>query len=198
MRFLSTAIPFILAASAVAFAAMDNYIPTGTAPGCPYAANAAKLKRQSNGASPTVANFDPIKQKVDALANHGYIPHNGVASLLETVEAAYDVFGIDKVLAMMLVTYAIIFTGSPATLTWSIGESPGGLVIPPLLSAPQGLSGSHNKYEGDASATRADIHTGDPNSLNNTLFRQLYGLQPEGPDANFDYDIVVQHRVSRR
>ncbi|CCO31415.1 hypothetical protein BN14_05457 [Rhizoctonia solani AG-1 IB] len=147
MRFLSTAIPFILAASAVAFAAMDNYIPTGTAPGCPYAANAAKLKRQSNGASPTAANFDPIKQKVDALANHGYIPHNGVASLLETVEAAYDVFGIDKVLAMMLVTYAIIFTGSPATLTWSIGESPGGLVIPPLLSAPQGLSGSHNKYE---------------------------------------------------
>jgi len=74
-------------------------------------------------------------------------------------------------------------------------------VLPPLLSAPQGMSGSHNKYEGDSSATRADayLNNGDASSLNLTFFKQLYDLQPEGsPTANFDYDVVIQHRLARR
>jgi hypothetical protein len=92
-------------------------------------------------------------------------------------------------------------------------------VLPPLLSAPQGMSGSHNKYEGDASATRADafLNNGDASSLNLTFFKQLYDLQPgeprnqslyqhlfnqnysEGsPTANFDYDVIIQHRATRR
>lgn len=60
------------------------------------------------------------------------------------------------------------------------GGSPGGLVLPPLLSAPQGLSGSHNKYEGDASVGRGDayLHNGDSTSLNLANFKSLYDLQP--------------------
>ncbi|CAE6341219.1 unnamed protein product [Rhizoctonia solani] len=161
MRALLTTISFTLATSVLAFPTTGSS-RSSEAAGCPYAANAAKLKRQSNVAPLTT--FDPVKQKVDvtgehafqpptagdkrgpcpglnALANHGYLPHNGVER-----------------------------------------------------------SGSHNKYEGDASATRADayMNNGDATSLNLTFFKQLYDLQPEGPNANFDYDVIIQHRVNRR
>ncbi|KAG8681997.1 hypothetical protein FRC08_015256 [Ceratobasidium sp. 394] len=62
------------------------------------------------------------------------------------------------------------------------------------------MSGSYNKYEGDASATRSDayMNNGDASSLNLAFFKQLYDLQPEGPSANFVYDVIIQHRVARR
>ncbi|CAE6416021.1 unnamed protein product [Rhizoctonia solani] len=179
---------------------MDSSKPSKTA-GCPYTANAARLKRQSDDAS--LATFDPVKQKVDvtgehafrpptagdkrgpcpglnALANHGYLPHNGVTPLLQAIEATNKVFGMGIDLGTVLSIYSTIYGGNPVALGWSIGGSPGGLVLPPLLSAPQGLSGSHNKYEGDASATRADayLNNGDASSLNITFFKQLYDLQP--------------------
>ncbi|CAE6518627.1 unnamed protein product [Rhizoctonia solani] len=120
--------------------------------------------------------------------------------LVQAIEATNKVFGMGIDLATVLSVYSTIYDGNPLTLEWSIGGSPGGLVLPPLLSAPQGLSGSHNKYEGDASATRADayMNNGDASSLNLTYFKQLYGLQPEGPSANFDYDVIIQHRATRR
>ncbi|CUA73372.1 hypothetical protein RSOLAG22IIIB_10763 [Rhizoctonia solani] len=83
---------------------------------------------------------------------------------------------------------------------WSIGGSPGGLVLPPLLSAPQGLSGSHNKYEGDSSPTRWDayMNNGDGNTVNLAYFKQLYNLLPESdPNANFNRDVIVKNRFTR-
>ncbi|QRV90095.1 aromatic peroxygenase [Ceratobasidium sp. AG-Ba] len=120
--------------------------------------------------------------------------------LAQAIEATNKVFGMGMDLGTALSVYSTIYDGNPLTLQWSIGGSPSGLVLPPLLSAPQGLSGSHNKYEGDASATRADayMNNGDATSLNLTFFKQLYDLQPEGPGANFDYDVIIQHRVTRR
>jgi hypothetical protein len=52
--------------------------------------------------------------------------------------------------------------------------------MPPLLTAPSGLSGTHNKYEGDASPTRSDAYTnnGDASSLNLDYFKHLYDLVP--------------------
>ncbi|KAF8699333.1 Peroxidase, family 2, partial [Rhizoctonia solani] len=238
MRVLLTAIPFALVTPILAFPVVGGS-KSSESSGCPYAANAAKFKRQTN-ATP-LATFDPVKQKVDvtgehafqppragdkrgpcpglnALANHGYLPHNGVTSLIQAIEATNKVFGMGTDLATVLSLYAskyyfakfselytqlypiAVYDGNPLTPDWSVGGSPGGLVLPPLLSAPQGLSGSHNKYEGDASATRADayMNNGDASSLNLTYFKQLYDLQPEGPGANFDYDVIIQHRASRR
>lgn len=42
------------------------------------------------------------------------------------------------------------------------------------------MSGSHNKYEGDASATREDayMNNGDASTLKLEYFKQLYDLQP--------------------
>ncbi|KAG8793538.1 hypothetical protein FRC12_002408 [Ceratobasidium sp. 428] len=249
---MRTAIAVALAGSALAFPAAVLEGLNTRAAGCPFA-EAAKHKRQ---APPDVV-FDPVKQKVDvsgkyafvppkagdqrgpcpglnALANHGYLPHNGVTPLVQAIEATNKVFGMAVDLGTVLSVYSsascltlfhasiltytpAIFDGDPLTLLWSVGGATGP-ALPPLLSAPQGMSGSHNKYEGDASATRADayLNNGDASSLNLTFFKQLYDLQPgeptkhttlailiqnnqEGsPTANFDYDVVIQHRETRR
>lgn len=64
--------------------------------------------------------------------------------------------GVD--LATFLAVYGAVFDGDGAT-TWSIG-GPDSRVTPllGLLGTPQGISGSHNKYEGDASPTRGDLY----------------------------------------
>ncbi|KAG8687874.1 hypothetical protein FRC09_013226 [Ceratobasidium sp. 395] len=209
-----------LAGSALAFpTAVLEGLNTRTAKsaGCPFA-DAVKQKRQ---APPDVV-FDPVKQKVDvsgqyafvppkagdqrgpcpglnALANHGYLPHNGVTSLTQAIDATNKVFGMGTDIGTALSAYATVIDGDPTRLTWSIGGATGP-ALPPLLSAPQGMSGSHNKYEGDASPTRADayLNNGDASSLNLTFFKQLYDLQPEGSsNANFDYDTIIKHRKSQ-
>lgn len=44
--------------------------------------------------------------------------------------------------------------------SWSIGGPPPNSLLGSIgfLGAPQGLSGSHNKYEGDGSPTRPDLY----------------------------------------
>lgn len=52
--------------------------------------------------------------------------------------------------------YGAIFDGD--LTSYSIGGPVSGLTnLGGLLGEPQGLSGSHNKYEGDVSPTRGDL-----------------------------------------
>ncbi|CAE6424652.1 unnamed protein product [Rhizoctonia solani] len=219
MRLALATFTFALTASVVAFPADGT--GRNDATGCPFATNAANSKRQSN-ATP-LADFDPVKQKIDvtgehafrpptagdkrgpcpglnALANHGYLPHNGVTNLLQAATVCNKVFGMGIEISTVLSTIATIFDGNPITTEWSIGGSPGAPVLPPLLSAPQGLSGSHNKYEGDSSPTRSDayMNNGDVTTMNLAYFKQLYDLLPEDdPKANFDYSTIVKNRALR-
>lgn len=64
--------------------------------------------------------------------------------------------GLD--LAAFLSIYGAVFNGD--LTKWSIGgEPPGGLLdLIGLLGKPQGLLGSHNNYETDASPTRGDLY----------------------------------------
>ncbi|KAG8742553.1 hypothetical protein FRC11_014249, partial [Ceratobasidium sp. 423] len=219
MRPLLVTVSFALASSVLAFPAISGAGQNEA--GCPFAAKAANSKRQSNAA--LLATFDPIKQKIDvtgehafkpptagdkrgpcpglnALANHGYLPHNGVTTLTGAIGACNKAFGMGIEIATVLSVIATVFDGNPVTQEWSIGGSPGGLVLPPLLSAPQGLSGSHNKYEGDSSPTRWDayMNDGDVSTMNLAYFKQLYDMLPEkGPNANFNYDVIVKNRAVR-
>lgn len=77
-------------------------------------------------------------------------------------------------LAGFLAAYAVIMDGDIITQTWSIG---GPQPVPLSLGyAPQGISYSHNKYEGDTSIGRNDayLNNGDAHSLNVTRFAQAY------------------------
>ena len=59
-------------------------------------------------------------------------------------------------LADFLAAYGAIFDGD--LTSYSIGGPAPGLSLTGLLGTPQGLSGSHNKYEGDVSPTRGDLY----------------------------------------
>lgn len=131
---------------------------------------------------------------LNVLANHGYIQRNGITNLAEVVDAAQLVFGIglDLALALRYTTYfvlscfrtfilrrfslvtsvfGVILTGDPITEKFSIGGPPPLNLFEQLTSIlygrPQGLSGSHNTYESDSSATRGDsyLFNGDVSSL---------------------------------
>ncbi|KAM0545827.1 hypothetical protein ACHAPJ_011154 [Fusarium lateritium] len=101
---------------------------------------------------------------LNALANHGYLPHNGVADMNNIIEATNTVYGMAIDLGGFLAVYGTAIDGNPVSLNpgYSIGGpsdfsknilSGGG-----LLGTPSGLSGSHNKYESDVSSTRADLY----------------------------------------
>ncbi|QRW04457.1 peroxidase family 2 domain protein [Ceratobasidium sp. AG-Ba] len=169
---------------------------------CPF----AKARRQVN--MPRATTFDPVRQKIDvsgvhafkppktgdlrgpcpglnALANHGYLPHNGLVTLADAALASNQVFGMGADIATSLATLGVLLTGNPLTFQFSIGGAPSGAVLPPLLSTPQGLSGSHNKYEEDASPGRGDyyLHNGDASSL------ELH----QNP-SDYNLDVLIQHR----
>ncbi|TGJ80919.1 heme-thiolate peroxidase [Xylaria hypoxylon] len=118
---------------------------------------------------------------LNALANHGYIPHDGVVSLLEVIEKANTVFGMSLDLVALLAGVATVYNGNPLSLNpgFSIGGvSPksnnilGNLFG--LLGKPRGLDGSHNTIESDSSATRNDLYnTGNAHTMNLTLFQKM-------------------------
>jgi hypothetical protein len=114
---------------------------------------------------------------LNAMANHGYIPHNGVATITQFIQGTYDgkndlfldlvlpahreiVFGMGVDLAAFLAVYGAVYDGD--LTSWSIGGPPTFSLLNMLglglLGAPQGISGSHNKYEADVSPTRPDLY----------------------------------------
>ncbi|QRV75559.1 peroxidase family 2 domain protein [Ceratobasidium sp. AG-Ba] len=180
---------------------------------CPF----AKVRRNSQ--SHKIAVFDAAKQKVDvsgihifqppgpkdlrgpcpglnALANHGYLPRSGLVTFDQAIQACNSVYGMGVDVATTLATLGVVVTGNLETDEFSIGGSPGGEVRPPFISLPQGLSGSHNKYETDASPGRGDyyLHNGDASILDLNNFKLLYKLQPEEGDSNYNLSVLIQHR----
>ncbi|KAJ4384921.1 hypothetical protein N0V86_000525 [Didymella sp. IMI 355093] len=130
---------------------------------------------------------------LNVMANHGYLPRNGVASVAQLTTASNKVFGMGLDLAAILAVYSAVMAGDVTSC--SIGGKPksggllGGLTSSlGLFGEPQGLSASHNRFEADASPTRGDLFkTGDPVSLNLDQFEQLIAM-PKGPNG---YDLTV-------
>ncbi|CAN9323128.1 unnamed protein product [Alternaria alternata] len=132
---------------------------------------------------------------LNVMANHGYLPRNGIASLTQLTMASNEVFGMGIELSGFLSVLATVMGGDITSV--SIGGKPksgglvGGLVTGlGLIGEPQGLSATHNRFEADCSPTRGDVYkTGDPVSLNLPQFEQLIAM-PVGPNG---YDLTVMH-----
>jgi len=76
-------------------------------------------------------------------------------------------------------------------LYWSIGGPSSFLPSPAggLLGTPQGISGSHNKYESDVSPTRGDLYLfGDDYKLQLDQFKELYEM---GQAAGDEYSLAT-------
>jgi hypothetical protein len=105
---------------------------------------------------------------LNAAANHGYLPRSGVAHITDAIEGLGALYAMSAELSGFLAAYAIAFDGDPLTQSWSIGGPPGG-----VLSNPQGISWSHNKYEGDTSIGRCDayLNGGERNGCHESVVR---------------------------
>lgn len=87
----------------------------------------------------------------NAFANHGFLPHNGYATLTQIIDATTNVVGMGVILATFLAALGAAINGDGTS--WSIGGTPGPGIGGPLSSLGNGLIGSHNRYESDASPT---------------------------------------------
>ncbi|KAJ5047226.1 uncharacterized protein L3040_003066 [Drepanopeziza brunnea f. sp. 'multigermtubi'] len=131
---------------------------------------------------------------LNAMANHGYIPHNGVA----TIQQFIDVFGMGKDLGAFLSIYGSLADGD--LTRWSIGgPTPNVPNVLGLLGTPTGLSGSHNKYETDASPTRPDLYQYNCNTYKVIIsqFQEMFDTQPDAATANYDLSVLTPFRSKR-
>ncbi|RDA89433.1 hypothetical protein CP532_6116 [Ophiocordyceps camponoti-leonardi (nom. inval.)] len=133
---------------------------------------------------------------LNALANHGYLPRDGVGTVDDFVRATNEVYGVDMDVARYLATIGSVFSGD--SVRWSIGGPPDGEPDPTLgmKKRPLGLAGSHNIYETDASATRCDLYQcGDNIELQIDQFQHLYDM-PQGPNG-YDITTLTEFRSER-
>ncbi|KAH7403684.1 Chloroperoxidase [Cadophora sp. MPI-SDFR-AT-0126] len=134
---------------------------------------------------------------LNAMANHGYLPHNGVATIQQFIDGTYDVFGMGRDLGGFLGIYGALVDGN--LQKWSIGgPTPAVPNVLGLLGTPTGISGSHNKYEGDASPTRPDLYEyGNTYKVIISQFQELFEQQPDAATANYDLSVLTPFRASR-
>ncbi|KAM0140745.1 hypothetical protein ACHAP3_002423 [Botrytis cinerea] len=135
---------------------------------------------------------------LNMLANHNYIPHNGVASMVEIIAGVNSVFGMGIELITVLAIMGTVGVGDPISL--SPGFSIGGYTpkvanvldnLDGLLGTPRGLDGSHNWIEADSSNTRDDLYvTGDASTMNITLFLQV----ANGSDS----EVITMEDIGKR
>jgi hypothetical protein len=80
-------------------------------------------------------------------------------------------------------------------LSFSIGGPDSRVSTLGLLGQPQGLSGSHNKFEGDASPTRRDLYvTGNNIDLDVQRFQDLYDLGKE--KDSYELQLLTDQRYA--
>ncbi|KAI0148661.1 Chloroperoxidase [Xylariaceae sp. FL1272] len=132
-------------------------------------------------------NFDNGDQRgpcpgLNALANHGYIPRDGVVGFLDLVASVNTVYGMGIDLITILAVMGTVGVGNPLSLNpgFSIGGSSAKSNnilnnLLGLLGTPRGLHGAHNWIESDSSNTRDDLYlTNNAWTMNMTLFLEAY------------------------
>ncbi|KAL1405621.1 hypothetical protein Q8F55_009260 [Vanrija albida] len=92
---------------------------------------------------------------LNTIANHGYIPRNGIVNPIELIVGTFQGLHLSPDGSIFLALISFIWKGDLPTLTLSIGGKHG---------IGGGLS-SHGLLEGDASVTRDDAYFGDQSSV---------------------------------
>ncbi|KAJ7869381.1 Chloroperoxidase [Mycena leptocephala] len=144
---------------------------------------------------------------MNTLANHGYIPRNGIATFEQITVAMVEAFNLEINFGAFLVAANMLLRGNPFVNKISIGgTSP---LVPPLpgnigSKVTGGLS-KHGGFEGDASITRADVHIGDNRNFQDILYDldllYLGKFGDNGPDGNntvFNVPTIIaikQHNI---
>jgi hypothetical protein len=115
---------------------------------------------------------------LNTLANHGYLPRDGVASFAEIVEAVQEGYNMDYVLGAGIAAFAMLTRGNVLLDRLSIGgETKKVPRLPNDLDGTPGGLAAHGRFEGDVSFSRHDHALGDSRHFQQDLFDQMLATQ---------------------
>jgi len=133
---------------------------------------------------------------LNTLANHGYIPHNGVASPSQVLSAVQEGFNMGNDMAIAQAYGIHLLNGNLVTDLMSIGgRTP--LTGPRCPGCKDGGLSDHTTFEGDASLTRADLYFGDNESFNETIFQEFVHFSSKSYDGKYDIQVAADFRLQR-
>lgn len=141
---------------------------------------------------------------LNTAANHGYLPHNGIATFEQYVAAQMNLYNVGLDLAVFLCTVAIPLDGDIVTTKMSIGgdatalTSVGGSAAN-VVGAKEGGLIVHNTFEADTSLTRDDVFLANGNNydFNGTLFGAMKAVCKTTSAGIFDEACMTQYRYNR-
>ncbi|KAF5555891.1 oxidase [Fusarium mexicanum] len=136
---------------------------------------------------------------LNTLANHGYLPHNGVATFTEYVTAVGKVWGMAPDMSSLLTTLGVVLGGNLVAVSQGGWSKYMNNNLLSLFGTPRGLDGTHPFFEVDGSPTRGDIYDpiGNNNDMNMTYFMELYNLQKDAENPNYSIDVLYEHNKNR-
>lgn len=121
-----------------------------------------------------LVTVDQISNKVRTAATIQLLTSS--TDFVEAIDGLAAAYNMAPDLSGALAVLSIAICGDPIAETWSIGGAyPGSLA---LLGQPQGILGTHNRYEGDASIVRGDayLYGGSVNTFEMQKWEYLYSL----------------------
>lgn len=134
---------------------------------------------------------------------HGYLPHNGIATLEQLVEAQMNLYNVGLDLAVFLCTVAIPLDGDIITTKLSIGGDATALTsvagsLANVVGAEEGGLIVHNTFEADTSLTRNDVFLADGDNYSfNALFGAMKAVCDSTSSGVFDETCMTKYRHNR-
>ncbi|KAJ3570664.1 heme-thiolate peroxidase [Leucocoprinus birnbaumii] len=134
---------------------------------------------------------------LNALASHGYLPRDGIASPSQIIAAVQEGFNMDSFTAQFVTYAAHLVDGNLVTDRLSIGgKSPSTGPDPPAPATVAGLN-THAVFEGDASMTRGDAFFGDNHSFNESLFDEFVAFSNKYGGGKYNMTVAAEYRFHR-
>ncbi|KAH6910884.1 Chloroperoxidase [Coprinopsis sp. MPI-PUGE-AT-0042] len=134
---------------------------------------------------------------LNTLANHGWLPRDGVATPAQIITAVQDGFNMASTAARVTTYGAHLLDGNLEYDLLSIGgKTPKTGPDPPAPAIVGGLN-NHGTFEGDASLTRADAFFGNNFIFNPALFEQFKNFSRIYGNGFYNHTVAGELRYHR-
>ncbi|KAH6897767.1 Chloroperoxidase [Coprinopsis sp. MPI-PUGE-AT-0042] len=134
---------------------------------------------------------------LNTLANHGYIPRNGIATPAQLIIGVQEGFNMENVVARFTTYVNHLIDGNLVTDLISIGDKTPKTGMQPPPPAPVAGMNHHGTFEGDASISRGDAYFGDNHSFNPELFEQFKNFSSIYGGGFYNLTVASELRAHR-
>ncbi|OAA69366.1 Chloroperoxidase [Akanthomyces lecanii RCEF 1005] len=144
---------------------------------------------------------------LNAAANHGYLPRDGIATYATINKGLWEAYGLDQTATQFLQQTTTLFDGDPLSQRWSIGYASDkvsllGPLAGALLGTPTGICAyGHSKSENDASITRGDFLAPEDNSNCASypkFYQELLDLSEKRANGLITAPVLAEHQHNRK